>query len=166
MKVFVYGANLQGIHGAGSALAAVRHHGAVSGRTARVGASYGIPTKSDPWHTLPLKAIALHVRGFLEHASEHPGDEFDVVEIGCGLAGYTVEEIGPMFAEATPNVHLPRSFVTALDAARYRWLRAQHWSDGGPCVVVGVKGNAALLGVDCPSGARLDAVVDGGMRRV
>lgn len=47
----------------------------------------------------------------------------------------------------------------ALDAARYRWLREQHWYDAQLCVVAGPK-QAVKLGHDCPSGERLDAAID------
>lgn len=47
----------------------------------------------------------------------------------------------------------------ALDAARYRWLREQHWNDAPLCVVAWPK-HAVKLGHDCPSGARLDAAID------
>jgi hypothetical protein len=46
----------------------------------------------------------------------------------------------------------------AADAARYRWLRAQHWHDGPMCVVVAPK-QSVKLGADCPSEERLDALI-------
>lgn len=33
--------------------------------------------------------------------------DFDVVAIGCGLAGYTEAQIKPMFDKAPRNCHLP-----------------------------------------------------------
>lgn len=47
----------------------------------------------------------------------------------------------------------------ALDAARYRHLRAQHWNDGVMCVVLNPR-DAVKLGRDCPSESRLDELVD------
>ena len=49
------------------------------------------------------------------------------------------------------------------DAERYRWLRAQHWSESALCVVSLPKQTAAILGCDCPSGDRLDAAIDAAM---
>ena len=46
-----------------------------------------------------------------------------------------------------------------MDAERYRWLRAQHWSDSMLAVVVDPK-SAVKLGYDCPSLQRLDEIVD------
>lgn len=45
------------------------------------------------------------------------------------------------------------------DAERYRWLRSQHWSNGGITVVANSK-DAVRLGHDCPSHERLDAAID------
>lgn len=48
------------------------------------------------------------------------------------------------------------------DAERYRWLRAQNWSDGLLAVVADPK-DAVKLGHDCPSLARLDEQIDAAM---
>lgn len=116
-EVFVYGSNEQGIHGAGSAKAALRH-GAIRGKTRRQGNSYGISTKRTPWETLPLSAIAVHVRDFLAHADSCPGDVFRVCAIGCGLAGYSAAEIAPMFLHAPGNVILPPQFLAVLHSGK------------------------------------------------
>lgn len=113
--IFVFGSNLAGIHGAGSALHAKRFHGAVEGvGEGLTGAAYAIPTKSAKLNTLTLAQIALHVKRFLDYAREHPEMRFTVVAIGCGLAGYTPEQIAPMFRVAASNVTLPRDFMLHL----------------------------------------------------
>lgn len=115
MNVFVYGANLQGIHGAGAAKAAHRDHGAVWGKWGRQGASYGIPTKATPWRGLQLHKVEMHVRDFMAHADSRPGDTFSLTPIGCGLAGFTPEQIAPMFRDAPSNVVLPPEFLAVLE---------------------------------------------------
>jgi len=110
-EVFVFGSNLSGIHGAGAAKMA-RQWGAVLGLgVGRAGQTYAIPTKSPTIKTIPLSIIEHYVKQFIEYASWST-DEFLVTEIGCGLAGYTVREIAPMFEEAKwyNNIHLPLSF--------------------------------------------------------
>lgn len=47
----------------------------------------------------------------------------------------------------------------ARDAARYRWLREQHWNESNVAVVLAPK-KAVKLGYDCPSGQRLDEIID------
>jgi hypothetical protein len=41
---------------------------------------------------------------------------FQVTPIGCGLAGYTPQEIAPMFADAPANCQLPPVFLPYLKA--------------------------------------------------
>lgn len=48
---------------------------------------------------------------------------------------------------------------SAKDAARYRWLREQHWSGGVIAVVLEPK-IAVRLGEVCPSGVELDRIID------
>lgn len=113
--VFVFGSNLLGIHGKGAAKDALLYHGAVYGQgKGRQGKSYAIPTKSTPYEILPLEAIEEFVKEFLSYANEHYEESFFVTAIGCGLAGYKVEQIAPMFKHAPDNVNLPQSFLNVL----------------------------------------------------
>lgn len=108
MKIFVFGSNLAGRHGKGAALWALKHRGAIYGKgIGRQGDSYAIPTKDWNIQTLPLSAIEAFVQDFLEYAQRHPHVVFEVTRIGCGLAGYKDEDIGPMFAGAPSNCELP-----------------------------------------------------------
>lgn len=101
--IFVFGSNLKGIHGAGAALRA-KDFGAVAGRGQGLsGRSYALPTKDDPYHSLKLGEIAIHVDNFLKYASENPTMIFIVTRVGCGLAGYVDREIAPLFKNAPGN---------------------------------------------------------------
>ena len=104
IPIFVFGSNLAGRHGAGAALFARRNHGAVYGvGIGRTGNAYAIPTKDEKIRTLPLDRIAPYVTEFLDYAREHPELSFQVTRIGCGLAGYEVHQIAPMFNGASSN---------------------------------------------------------------
>lgn len=106
--IFVFGSNLAGRHGAGTALHAVKHCGAIYGQgIGRQGNSYGIPTKDHQIRTLPLERIAVYVAEFLEYARANPDLQFEVTKIGCGLAGYKEDQIRPMFKGAPLNCRLP-----------------------------------------------------------
>lgn len=106
--IFVFGSNLAGRHGKGAALAARRSHGAEYGvGVGRTGDAYAIPTKDYGLQVLPLAVIVPHVAAFLSYAQRHPELQFEVTRIGCGLAGYTDAEIGPLFAGAPGNCRLP-----------------------------------------------------------
>lgn len=106
--IFVFGSNLLGHHGAGAARDASVDWGAEYGvGIGRTGQAWAIPTKDEHINTLPKFAIMCYVQAFIAYADKHPNLDFQVTAIGTGLAGYTKEDIAPMFDGAPPNVHLP-----------------------------------------------------------
>lgn len=120
-EVFVFGSNLQGIHAGGAARFAVLKFGAEMGNPNGIqGQSYAIPTLSKPGglpnHKLPLSEIGKYVNEFISFASQHPNVFFYVTPIGCGIAGFTEEEIAPLFSECInmENIALPKSFFSVL----------------------------------------------------
>lgn len=111
-KVFVFGSNLAGRHGAGAAKFAVMHHGAIYGQGVGLqGNSYGIPTKDAKVQTMPLADILPYVIDFIQFAKDNPSLTFQLTPIGCGLAGYTPPDIGPMFKGCPDNVIIPEEFT-------------------------------------------------------
>lgn len=114
-RVFVFGSNLRGIHGAGAARYAHVKLGFPMGMAEGIPFSnpraYALPTCSVPGVPLGLDEIKIHVERFLNRArifmQDEPDVAFFVSEIGCGFAGFQPEQIAPMFAEAPPNCHLP-----------------------------------------------------------
>lgn len=110
--IFVFGSNLAGRHGKGAALHAIQHHEAIYGEGwGRQGRSYAIPTKDDHLQTLPIPEIEVHVRWFKEYARRHDHEDFFVTRLGCGLAGYTDEQIAPLFKDMPKNVILPNEWL-------------------------------------------------------
>lgn len=102
--VFVFGSNEAGVHGAGAAKVAVDRFGAILGRGLGLqGNSYAIPTKDREIETLPLDKIAHYVSLFKDYARITPLARYYVTKIGCGLAGYTDEQIAPLFSGASKN---------------------------------------------------------------
>jgi hypothetical protein len=102
--IFVFGSNLAGRHGAGSARAAMEKHEASYGvGVGFSGSSYAIPTKDRNIKTMSLEEIEPHVHEFLAFARDNHDWTFNVVAIGCGLAGYTPSQIAPMFKHAPGN---------------------------------------------------------------
>lgn len=112
MKIFVFGSNMAGRHGKGAALWAKQNRGAIYGQGVGLqGNSYAIPTKDAQLKTLPLWFIEEKVRDFVNFAKLHPEMEFEVTPVGCGLAGYSKEQIGPMFRDAPRNVYFMREWL-------------------------------------------------------
>ncbi len=113
--VFVFGSNLSGRHGAGAAKYAAKWYGATEGASiGHWGNSYAIPTKDYKINTLPLKTIAVYVNDFLEYARNRKDLVFKVTRIGCGLAGYSNEDIAPMFKDAPDNCIFEQSWKSYL----------------------------------------------------
>jgi hypothetical protein len=111
-EIFVFGSNLKGFHGGGAAAAALHHFGAIWGKGVGLqGQSYAIPTM----HGGP-EAIQPYVDEFIQFAKDHPGLTFYVTKIGCGIAGFEIAEIAPLFREAidVENIILPEEFVDLL----------------------------------------------------
>lgn len=111
-EVFVFGSNLEGMHGGGAAFAAWKKFGAVMGCGVGLrGQSYAIPTMQGG-----VETIEPYVTSFIAFAKEHTELFFYVTRIGCGIAGFRDKEIAPLFSEAVSleNVCLPESFVKFL----------------------------------------------------
>ena len=110
-QVFVFGSNSQGMHGGGASLVAVKKFGAVMGQGEGLqGQSYAIPSMDG------LDSLKEHVRTFIAFAKEHPELTFLVTRIGCGSAGYTDEDVAPLFVGAVDveNIWLPKEFWDEL----------------------------------------------------
>jgi hypothetical protein len=119
VNIFVFGSNLAGRHGAGSAKEALLKHGAIYGKGLGLqGRSYAIPTKGHNLEILPLDLIDKYVDMFIHYAAGMTMWNFNVVEIGCGLAGYKPEQIAPMFKYKTSNVILSPRFEEILATAK------------------------------------------------
>ena len=111
-EIFVFGSNLAGSHGGGAARLAYNRFGAIWGRGVGLqGQSYGIPTMHGG-----VDAIKPYVDEFIEFAKQHPEYKFLVTKIGCGIAGFTTDEMAPLFQGAidVENVILPKEFVEVI----------------------------------------------------
>ena len=111
-EVFVFGSNLQGIHAGGAARIAQERFGAVWGQGVGMqGQSYAIPTMQGG-----VETIEPYVEEFMDYAFRHRELTFLVTRIGCGIAGFTAEEIAPLFLKVIDleNVILPKDFVEIM----------------------------------------------------
>ena len=111
-EIFVFGSNLEGMHGGGAARVAYNKFGAIWGQGVGLqGQSYAIPTMHGG-----VNVIKPYVDEFINFAKSHTELKFLVTRIGCGIAGFTDEEIAPLFKEAIEieNIYLPKSFYYIL----------------------------------------------------
>ena len=118
-EVFVFGSNRQSKHGKGAALTARNKFGAIYGQSEGLqGQSYAIITKElrKEYQPVSLQEVKEGVDTFIQFAKDNENLTFYVVELGCNLAYFTVEEIAPLFKSATKlkNVYLPEKFVNNL----------------------------------------------------
>lgn len=107
-EIFVFGSNMQGSHDGGAARHAVVNFGAIMGQAEGAqGQSYAIPTVGNTFHE-----VKNAIQRFTEYVVLHPKQKFILTAIGCGNAGYTPEQIAPLFKQAYEfgNVYVPASF--------------------------------------------------------
>lgn len=123
-EIFVFGSNTGGRHGAGAARTALDKFGAIYGQGEGLqGQSYGLPTVHDRTYyldTMSILDIKKYVYNFLETTRNHKDLTFLVTQVGCGLGGWTVDDIAPIFSsviefpEKYGNVVLPKQFVEVI----------------------------------------------------
>ena len=120
--IFVFGSNRSGIHGAGAARYAAVHKGAEYGvGEGPTGACYALPTKGYKISTISLDDVAAHVQKFLSYAKANPHLEFQVTQVGCGLGGFTKEEIAPLFEYAPENCYFDKMWKPLMPPTAQYW---------------------------------------------
>ena len=127
-EIFVFGSNLAGMHGGGAARIAMEQFGAVWGEGVGLqGQSYAIPTMQGGVDT-----IKPYVDEFIAFAKIHPEYTFYVTRIGCGIAGFTDDQIAPLFEHAmdVQNILLPEEFAQIINDAHERFCESfDYWAD-------------------------------------
>ncbi len=109
---------MAGQHAGGAARTAKEFFGAVEGvGRGWAGQSFAIPTMNEHLQQMPLSQIQHYVDDFKIYAKNHPKMKYFLTSIGCGIAGYTVEEIAPMFKGIAHNVIFPSSFRPFVEKA-------------------------------------------------
>ena len=120
-SLFVFGSNLAGRHAGGSARYAHDNLGAEWGVYSGVtGQCYAIPTCDSNFMPLPVEIIELYVNNFIRYMNDHPSLPFFVTRVGCGIAGFTDEQIAKLFFWAVNgrlniNVDFPEQWKQYLD---------------------------------------------------
>ena len=111
-EIFVFGSNLYGMHGGGAARTAHQQFGAEWGvGVGPTGKCYAIPTMHGG-----IDTIKPYVDDFITYAKEHTNQHFYVTRIGCGIAGFTDEQMAPLFKDLQEldNVSIPKQWADIL----------------------------------------------------
>ena len=150
--IHVFGSNEAGNHKRGAAKTCWEEYGAILGiGSGRMGLSYAVPTKTGvgphAGDILPLWKVKRYVDELIVYMEDHPELEFDIWEIGCGLAkpcivgkttGYgcnhpeckreRIANIALLFSDALPlaNAKLPKSFLNYLNGRSTDNMEDEH----------------------------------------
>lgn len=127
--IFVFGSNKSGIHGAGSAKFAHQHYGAEWGIGEGITGGpdtlcYALPTKGKNITFIPLSEVKHSVNRFLTVArywKDAQNAEFKVTQVGCGLGGFTKEQIAPLFEKAPDNCFFDTAWLPILGPSKKYW---------------------------------------------
>ena len=110
-EIFVFGSNANGFHGGGAAAFAMHKFGAIWGQGEGLqGQCYAIPTMEG------MDNMKAAIERFTQFADQHSELRFLVTRVGCGVAGYSVREVAPLFKGciSLENVALPSDFWDVL----------------------------------------------------
>lgn len=116
-EIFVFGSNMNGAHAGGAAKIAMRW-GAKWGEPDGIqGQTYALPTMDIYFKPLDLDTVKRNVIVLLACVQNHKREHFLITKVGCGIAGFTIEQIAPLFKDFTVlhNCSLPKEFIDIIN---------------------------------------------------
>ena len=100
-EIFVFGSNLLGHHMGGAARTARRVFNAEMGvGEGLTGQAYALPTLGKDMRQVAPEALRASFQRLLLFALDHPMLTFYLTEVGCGIAGWSAEEVSALLWEA------------------------------------------------------------------
>lgn len=108
-QIFVFGTDANGSQRYGAAGLAAKRFGAIIGQNeGLMGTSYALPSMG-----VDLNRLSQAINKFEDFAREHNNLTFLVTPIGCGHAGFKVNQVAPCFEGCVglSNVYLPAQFI-------------------------------------------------------
>jgi len=109
-EIFVFGSNANGNHYGGAARIAYEKFGAIWGfGEGWSGNTYAIPTLDHEMERVNAWELVRSFTNFLTFAWKNPSREFLLTKIGCGIAGWRIEEVRDIFRVACKDfsAHYP-----------------------------------------------------------
>ena len=105
-EVFVFGSNANGNHYGGAANLAYQRFGAVWGIGEGLrGNSYALPTLNRSMERVSVGALKQAFKHLFQEIDFNPELCFLLTKVGCGIAGYTVEEVARAFWESVNSFY-------------------------------------------------------------
>lgn len=106
--VYVFGSRVNSTADDPTAVFAARFHGA----TAEVwngptGNAYALPCRNSEGTTLSPRAFGNYLTAFLNHANQHPEQQFRIGRFGCGPGALTDADMAKLWRNAPSNCQLP-----------------------------------------------------------
>ncbi len=110
-EIFVFGSNLLGRHAGGAARLARERFGAQEGvGEGLTGQSYAFPTLDRHFEKVSHAALEASRDKLFETARLNPGKTFLLTKVGCGIAGFSEDEIRTLFENPPANLILPEDW--------------------------------------------------------
>lgn len=104
-EIFVFGSNKNGYHAGGAAKIALDSFGAIWGiANGFQGQSYAIPTLSKKMEKMPLISIQNQLEILVWIAERMPTVTFYLTDIGCGIAGFKIDELESILPKLPLNI--------------------------------------------------------------
>lgn len=104
-EIFVFGSNSGGQHLGGAAKQAHEQFGAQWGvGEGLTGRSYAFPTLTKDFKKRSLQGLAFSANRLIMEARRNPNKTFLLTPVGTGIAGYTQDEIEPLFSDLPDNI--------------------------------------------------------------
>ena len=114
-EIFVFGSNLNGNHAGGAARMAVEKFGAIEGQAEGLqGQSYAIPTLDKKMQKVSLEKIKESLEYLADFSMWNADKTFYITKIGLGIAGFTVEELKPIF----DDIYFPDNIILPIEFKR------------------------------------------------
>ncbi len=111
-EIFVFGSNRAGNHAGGAARLAVEKFGAIMGQGEGLqGQSYAFPTLDENMRKINKDELVRAFESLCDCANDNPNKIFYLTKVGCGIAGFTEDEI----IEAINKVDLPNNIIIPED---------------------------------------------------
>ena len=150
--IFVFGSNNLGLHAGGAAKFAKEEldfpdmvsQGMVTDGFG--GGAYALPTCSVPGHAVSFDELKAYVNNFLLFATDCAMRNlhfvFFLTPVGTGIAGFTHEQVAPLFSNAPYNVMFPPEWKKFFDPTdpNYKPLTENILTDDGVEGSIGVEG--------------------------